>query len=144
MMVVDHERVDVSCRAVPMRMAVRLRTLPAFMIVLVVLFTFSGLKCVEEHQQAVVLRFGRLRPHVRGPGLSWALPFPVDETLRVGVTAERLQFFEIHWLGLRPDEQGLALNRISRRGQGLNPAYDGALLTADKALAHVKWSLVYR
>jgi len=65
--------------------------LKTIMIVLVVLFMFSGLKCVEEHQKAVVLSLGKLKADaVRDSGLSWAWPYPVDETLRVGVTAERL------------------------------------------------------
>ncbi|MHC4065943.1 MAG: SPFH domain-containing protein, partial [Planctomycetota bacterium] len=107
--------------------------LKGIMIILIVLFTFSGLKCVEEHQKAVVLRFGKLKSQdVRGPGLSPAWPYPVDETLRVGVRAEVLRFEEIHTAAGE-----------SRFG-GLHPARDGALLTADKGLAHVRWSVVYR
>ena len=107
--------------------------LKTIMIVLIVLFAFSGLKCVEEHQKAVVLRFGDLRADkVREPGLSWAMPYPVDETLRVGVTAERLDFTKIH------------MARGESRFGGLHPVHDGALLTGDKGLAHVRWSVVYR
>ncbi|MCP4248409.1 MAG: hypothetical protein GY778_15285 [bacterium] len=107
--------------------------LKAIMIILVVLFAFSGLKCVQEHQRAVLLRFGKLSSDPeREPGLAWALPYPVDETLRVGVTAERLSFFDMHTA-----QQGSPFG-------GLDPARDGALLTADKGLVHVKWSLVYR
>jgi len=120
--------------------------LKAIMIVVVVLFLFSGLECVQEHQQAVVLRFGRLlggAQQVRESGLSWALPYPVDETLLVGVTAERLNF-DSHWLMLQDNEKTLPLSQVRRPGQGLKPGRDGALLTGDKGLAHVKWSLVYR
>ena len=107
--------------------------LKTIMIVLVVLFMFSGLKCVEEHQKAVVLHLGKLKTDaVRDSGLSWAWPYPVDETLRLGVTAERLNFFEIH-----------TASTESRYG-GLNPARDGALLTGDKGLVHAKWSVVYK
>ena len=107
--------------------------LKTIMIVLVVLFMFSGLKCVEEHQKAVVLHLGKLKTDaVRDSGLSWAWPYPVDETLRLGVTAERLNFFEIH-----------TASTESRYG-GLHPARDGALLTGDKGLVHAKWSVVYK
>jgi len=107
--------------------------LKAIMIVLVVLFLFSGLKCVDEHQKAVVLRFGEIQAGaVRNPGLSWALPYPVDETLRVGVTAETLKFMNIH------------MPRGEDRFGGLNPGRDGALLTGDRGLAHAQWVIVYR
>ena len=116
--------------------------LKAIMVVLVVLFMFSGFKCVEEHQGAVVLRLGKLQPQQRGAGLSRAWPYPIDETLRVGVTAETLRF-DSHWFRVRADEEGLALHKLSRYS-GLHPQHDGSLLTGDRGLAHVKWSLVYR
>ncbi|HUU84366.1 MAG TPA: SPFH domain-containing protein [Phycisphaerae bacterium] len=117
--------------------------LKAIMIILVVWFLLNGLTCVQENEQAVVFRLGKLLPTAHGSGLSWAFPYPFDETLCIGVTAETLTF-DSHWFGLMPDEVGVSLGRLSRGGQGLNPAHDGALLTADKGLAHVKWSLVYR
>ncbi len=116
--------------------------LKGIMVLLVVLFMFSGVKCVQEHQRAVVLRFGRLLPIERDSGLSWALPYPVDETLRVGVTAETLTS-DAHWFHLQSDEKDLSLNQLTRYA-GLKPGLDGSLLTSDRGLAHVKWSLVYR
>ncbi len=121
------------------------RVLKAIMIVLVVLFLFSGLKCIQSHEKAVVLRFGKLltgEGAVREPGLSVAFPFPIDETLRVSATAERIAS-DSHWLHLTPEEQELPLSRVVRGGRGLHPARDGALLSGDKGLAHVKWSVVY-
>ena len=44
--------------------------LKGIMIVLVVLFVFSGLSMVQENQQAVVMRFGKLNTAAREPGLS--------------------------------------------------------------------------
>jgi membrane protease subunit HflK len=117
--------------------------LKGIMVVLIVLFMFSGFKCVEEHQGAAIIRFGRLQPEARGAGLSRAWPYPIDETLRVNVTAETLKFRDSHWLRVRDDEQGLSLNQINRQG-GLHPKHDGSLLTGDRGLAHVRWSLVYR
>lgn len=119
--------------------------LKVIMVILVVWFLLSGLTCVQENQQAVVFRFGKLQPTARGSGLSWAFPYPIDETLRIGVTAETLKF-DSHWFHVLPDEETASLRQLqdSRGGQGLNPVHDGALLTGDRGLAHVKWSLVYR
>ena len=55
-----------------------------------VLFVFSGIYRVESHEAAIVLRFGRLlgatpEQQVRGPGLHFALPFFIDEIIRVPV-----------------------------------------------------------
>lgn len=119
--------------------------LKAIMIVLVVWFLLSGLTCVQENEQAVVFRLGKLQPAARDPGLSWAFPYPLDEMLEIGVTAETLTF-DSHWFHVGPEEKTASLRKLesSRGGQGLDPVHDGALLTADKGLAHVKWSLVYR
>lgn len=117
--------------------------LKAIMVVLVVMFCFSGLTCVQEDQQAVVLRFGNLSGGARDAGLSLAWPFPVEETLRVQTTAVTLKVNQAHWFKVSPEEENtptILLNRARK----LRPGIDGVLVTADRGLAHVQWSLVYR
>ncbi|MGB2987888.1 MAG: hypothetical protein WBE26_18625, partial [Phycisphaerae bacterium] len=55
--------------------------LKGIMMVLVVLYLFSNVRSVGTHEQALVLRLGRLLPGVHEPGLMWAFPFPIDEII---------------------------------------------------------------
>ena len=98
--------------------------LKVIMVLLVVWFLFSGVTCVQETQQAVVFRFGKLQSAASETGLHLAFPYPVDETLRIGVAAETLTF-DSHWFQVRPEEEGVSLSMISRGGQGLDPVHDG-------------------
>jgi len=55
-----------------------------------VLIALSGIYRVESYEAAIVLRFGRLvgstlEEQVRGPGLHFALPFFIDEVIRIPV-----------------------------------------------------------
>ena len=63
------------------------------MIILAVFFLASGVFIVDQKQAALVLRFGRpvggLRdPTVYEPGLHWALPYPIDRVVTVGLAKE--------------------------------------------------------
>ncbi len=54
-------------------------------VVVVALFSLSaGVRLVQQYQQAIVLRFGRLLPKVRGPGLQVIVPF-VDRMTKVSM-----------------------------------------------------------
>ncbi len=116
--------------------------LKGIMAILVVLFVFSGLSCLEQNQQAVVLRFGKLHDEVRSAGLSMAWPFPIDQTLVIRTNQETLKFNEEHMVHLNDNERSMPFNRIPRYG-GLNPRVDGYLLTGDHGVAHASWSVVY-
>ncbi len=119
------------------------RILKFVMFVLVVLYCFSGLQCINQHEQAVVFRFGRLLPEVREPGLSWAFPYPIDETLRFPTKRANQFLYKGHWPKMRPEEEAQSLGAVRAAG-GLDPALDGALLTADRGIAHVQWKVTYR
>jgi len=118
------------------------RVLKFIMFVLVIMYCFSGVECIDENEEAVVLRFGKLLPGVRPSGLSRAFPYPIDET--IVVTTKRDNKLDVrHWPQVRPEQEGQPLNKVRPAG-GLNPAIDGALLTADKGMVHMHWSVTYR
>ena len=57
----------------------------AVVVVLVVLFLLgSAVRLVQQYQQGVVLRFGRLLPQLRGPGLQFIIPF-ADQMTKVSM-----------------------------------------------------------
>lgn len=118
------------------------RILKLVMFVLVVLYCFSGFQCIDENEEAVVLRFGKLLDGVRTSGLSAAFPYPIDETIVV-TTRQDNRLSVLHWPQVTPEQRDEPLNKV-RAGGGLDPSKDGALLTADKGMVHMQWAVRYR
>lgn len=108
------------------------RVLKAVMVLLIIAFLLSGLTRVDENEEAMVLRFGRPTSGVQQPGLLVALPYPIDETIRLPVKELMTRRSDMHWPA------------SDRTPQGLDPMRDGALLTGDRGLVHVKWTMTYR
>jgi membrane protease subunit HflK len=118
------------------------KVLKFIMLVLVVLFLLTGVQFIEPHEQAVVLRFGRLLGDIRSPGVSLAFPYPIDETLRVPVQKKNVVQVEDHFIARTDQEKERPLSQLGR--PTLNPVKDGALLTSDNGLVHVQWRLEYQ
>ena len=118
--------------------------LKLIMLVLVVLFLLSGVQFIDDREEAVVLRFGDFvdGARARSPGPSVALPYPIDETLRVPVRQDNVVKIDDHFLALREEEKDRPLSQVRR--STLDPTKDGALMTRDNGLVHVRWRLVYR
>ena len=120
------------------------RILKFAILVMIVLFFASGLFMVEQNEQAIVLRLGKPDgAGVRDPGFQWALPEPIDEKLKLPVRQSNSLNIESNWLHLAEGEKGQPLNRLMRR-RGLHPMRDGAVLTADRGLVHIRWHVTYR
>lgn len=119
--------------------------LKGIMMVLVVLYLFSNVRCVQPHEQALVLRLGHLLPNVENPGLVWAFPYPIDEIVPLPTNKVNETLIDSHTFHRSAGEVGQSLEMISRdERQGLNPSLDGALLTADGGLVHARWSITYK
>lgn len=125
--------------------------LRVLMIVLIVLYLFSGVFRVEPDQQGLVARFGALRTQqvdgrstpVFGPGWYWALPDPFDR--KYTVTSNVLVYKNTHFMF--PHEQAETaknLAEILKPMNDLQPGQHGAMLTGDKNLSHGRWEVRYR
>jgi regulator of protease activity HflC (stomatin/prohibitin superfamily) len=53
--------------------------------VLVVLLLLLSLRTVQQYQQGLVFRFGRMLPRLRNPGLTLVIPFGVDHLVKVNM-----------------------------------------------------------
>lgn len=121
------------------------KVLKGIMVVLGVLFLFSNVKRVESHEQALILRLGRLLPKVHDAGLVWAFPFPIDEIVPLPTRKSNELIVDSHTFYREENEKGKPLSFISRGPhRGLDPSRDGALLTADSGLVHVQWKITYK
>lgn len=120
------------------------KILKGIMLVLVLLYLFSNVRKVEVHEQALRLRMGELLPRVYESEVVWALPFPIDEIVPLPTKQSNELLISSHSFRRSPDEVGKPLSFIGRGMEGLNPAFDGALMTADGGLVHVQWKVTYK
>ena len=99
-----------------------------------VLITLSGIYRVESHEAAIVLRFGRLvgntpAEQVKGPGLHFALPFFIDEVIKVPIHTVHEWAITTHY----------RMGRIFP-----NIAMSGYLLTGDNNIVLIRANIRYQ
>jgi len=142
---VVEEPMDAAGKSLADALRSSFNVLKGIMAVLVVLYLFSNVRSIGAHEQALVLRLGRLLPDVHEAGLIWAYPFPIDEITPLPTKRSNDLLVTSHTFYRRAEEVGKPLSFIHRSaGEGLNPTLDGALLTADAGLVHVQWKLTYK
>jgi len=137
--------------------------LKIIMIVLVGYFLVSGFETVGSDEQALVLRFGKIRgvgeDRILGPGLHWVFPYPIDRMVKIPVAKKTNLAVNSFWYFQHQSEllpKG-PKTRI-RVPQTLDPVKDGYCLTrsaeqsrstpgsagTDYNIAHSKWQLTYQ
>jgi len=126
--------------------------LRVLMIVLVVLYVFSGVFRVEPGQYGVVARFGKLRetprpdaktgPYVFTEGWYPALPEPFDQQIKL--SSKTIPLTTTAFLFANPEAATTDdLAKIIGTSRELQPGVDGAMLTGDKNLSHGRWTVQY-
>ncbi|MGB7582903.1 MAG: SPFH domain-containing protein [Sedimentisphaerales bacterium] len=137
--------------------------LKVIMVILVILFLFSGIRTVGPGERAIVLRFGKIsgvgEARLLGPGLKLLLPYPIHEIVRVPVEKKVNLAINSFWYYQKPgDEMGDAANQKSYALPTLNPLSDGYCLVrgekqegaaavsegSDYNILHCKWVLTYQ
>ena len=119
------------------------RVLQVVMIVLVVLFAFSGMKTVNEGETGVMLRWGKIVDKTGDPALApgihfSVLPYPAGEFVLFKDRDRTASTGDTFWPGVRP---GLSLDDMinqSTTNTMIRPGRDGLVLTRDGDIAHVK------
>src|SRR5262249_31462780 len=119
------------------------RILQLAMIVLAILFAFSGFQSVREGERGIRLLFGKIRAANLDPGFRFSFPYPVGELVRVNTGAVNLSLDRAFWPYVDEASRSRPIDQLPRTAS-LNPANDGSLLTADNNIAHTQWSVVYR
>lgn len=103
-------------------------------VLLVVVFIWTGLYIVEAEEVAVVQRFGRYIKDVE-PGLNFKIPFGVDRVTQVPVRRQLKQEFGFGTPGATDEAQASPENQW-----GL----EKAMVTGDLNSALVEWVIQYR
>jgi membrane protease subunit HflK len=83
------EELDAAGKSLSDALRISFAILKVIMVILVVAFLASGFKTVGPDEQALVLRFGKIRgvgeEMILGPGWHWIFPYPIDELVKIPV-----------------------------------------------------------
>jgi membrane protease subunit HflK len=161
---------DAAGKALSEALRISFFVLKVIMVVLIVVFLASGFRMVESDEQALVLRFGKIRgvgedrilkPGLVGPlpWLHWVFPYPIDNIVKIPVAKKQNLPINSFWYYQKPSEL-LPQNPATktRPPDTLNPTVDGYCITrsekqsqgiagfsgSDYNIVHCKWQLTYQ
>ena len=151
------EQLDTAGKSLVKALQVSFNILKLIMILLIVLFIFSGLFQVQPEEQALLLRFGKIQgaaeSPVIDPGFKMAFPEPINEVVRIPVKKVQTMEIDSFWYYETPQDKLNPDQKRPARGP-LDPLKDGYCLTRNDSLdglqgtdyniVHSKWSITYR
>lgn len=116
------------------------------MLLLLAAFVFSCVFTVNPNEVAVVLRFGKPRgtgsEMLLKQGLHWAMPYPIDEIVRIRTGESKSIRSSVAWYAISPDEEAAGV--LPAANGSLRPGVDGHTLTSDGNILHVRATMKYR
>lgn len=138
------ELMDPANQSLANALKISYRVVNFAMIILVVLFLFSGFQQVQEGERGITLIFGAPTGDALTPGLHPAPPYPIGEMVRVPTGTETAEMLGDFWPnGLNPRTDLTApVSRIGKTGN-INPLNSGSVITADLNLAHMQLRVTY-
>ena len=101
------------------------------MVILAVVFIFSGITTVETGTNALKLRFGKFIEPLK-PGLRFAWPYPINEIVEIKIAQDREIVSGIGWFTDEEEPQP------PQPSPSFDPEYDGYTVTGDGNTIHVK------
>lgn len=118
------------------------------MFLLLIVFLSSGFFTVEPQEQAIIIRLGRPvgegRKALLGPGLHWSFPYPIDEYVKVPISAIQKINSTVGWYATTPEQELAGTEEQSLPiTYPLNPLRDSYVLTADRNIIHTRATLTY-
>jgi membrane protease subunit HflK len=116
------------------------------MVLLVLVFLFSGMFKVDQQERAILLRLGKPvgtgEEALLGPGLHLSFPYPIDDHVKVSITGIQRVTSTAGWYATTKIQE--AAGTEPPPGGTLNPTVDGYGLTADDNIVHTRATLTYR
>jgi len=131
---------DTASESLANALRVSFRLLSAIMVVVVVGFVLTGFKSIKQQEVGIIKVFGSVVGTAE-PGLAYTWPFPVGEIQTVP-TSEQSMIISDFWLEEKAGDKTKPLTSRTKK-IGLEPGLDGALLTGDRNLLHVKFDCKY-
>ncbi len=118
------------------------------MFLLLIVFLGSGFFTVEPQEQAMIIRLGKPvgegQKALLGPGLHWSFPYPIDEYVKVPISAIQKVNSTVGWYATTPEQELAGTEEQSLPiTYPLNPLRDSYVLTADRNIIHTRATLTY-
>jgi len=135
------ERADLAQKSLADALRVSFRILTAIMIAMVGLYLFTGVAFIQPQQIGILKVFGRAVGTAR-EGLTYNWPFPIGQIEKVSTKEQELTIDDF-WMHETPEDKTKKLLERRAPAKGLRPGWDGALLTGDRSLLHVRLSCTY-
>jgi len=141
------EQMDAANKSLADALHFSFRLLSLIMIVALGALLLTGMARIKPQEAGLKLLFGRIQgtgeDRVFGEGLKLSWPEPVGRVERVSIKSKELKIDDF-WMHEKPDEINKRLEDRRPTMAGLRPGYDGALLTGDRGLVHVKFTCLYK
>jgi len=118
------------------------RLLSVIMVLVVIFFLLTGLAGIDSAEVGIITRFGRI-VGVAEEGLTYAWPFPIGGIEKLDISQQEIEINDF-WMSEKPEDRTRRLSERKTPKGGLRPGYDGALLTGDHNLYHVRLKCGYR
>jgi membrane protease subunit HflK len=113
--------------------------------ILVILFFVSGFFVVGPQERAMVLRLGKPVAEgpqaLLGPGWHFALPYPIDEVIKVPITGIQQVTSKVGWFAITDAQEAAGIEPAAP--PTINPIADGYVLTADENIVHTRATVTY-
>ncbi len=117
---------------------------------LAALWLWSGVYVLQPQEQAVVQRFGRRLADYRGPGLHYALPWPIEKVSRMDTA--RVRVLEVGFrtvgptrrVGENPEPAAYEWNVAHRTGRYEQKLEEALMLTGDQNIVTTNAVVHYR
>ncbi len=159
------EDLDTSSKSLSEALRISFVILKVIMAVLVLAFLASGLKTVGSDEQALVLRFGKIRGVLEDRILKprtrpyWIIPYPIEKMVKIKVEKKVDLAIRSFWFYQTPEDilSDPSIDKI-RILPELDPIKDGYCITrsekqdevipgsggSDYNIVHCKWQLTYQ
>ena len=140
--------VDASSQALSEALRSSFGIIKFVMLLLVGLFLASGFFTVGPQERAIIIRLGKPvgegAKALLGPGLHYSLPYPIEEYVKVPITAIQKVRSSVGWFAVTPAQELAGDDRNSLAvTTPMDPEVDGYVLTADNNIVHSRATLTY-
>ncbi|MDP6636892.1 MAG: SPFH domain-containing protein [Phycisphaerae bacterium] len=119
------------------------RLLSFLMILVLILFSVSEVTSIGPNEVGIVYRFGKIQDEVVEEGLAYAWPFMIGRVEKVDTSQREIEINDF-WVYETAEDRTKPLIDRTVSSEGLRPGYDGALLTGDQSLYHVRLRCGYQ
>tara|TARA_R110002072_G_scaffold150953_1_gene299675 strand:- start:15301 stop:16779 length:1479 start_codon:yes stop_codon:yes gene_type:complete len=139
----DHIRMDTAHQSLADALRITYGLLQVGMVVLLILFVFSGFQKVNEGERGISVFLGKPAQTNIEPGAHLTWPYPIGELITVTGGAEELELAgEFMPSTSSPPSLSTSLTSFGSLAQ-LNPASSFSVITADQNIAHAQWKVNY-